>query len=112
MYERAWSHKPGPAQPSRACSLSPLVKHWLFLSESHLLSTHLLCESSEKLAFEKMPGHQPGKSGFMSPLSLLTLFPARSTFVTAPQSPQQKCLLCLPWNWEKSTAVEEGNERR
>lgn len=59
-----------------------------------------------------MPGHQPGKSCFMSPLSLLTLSPARGTFVTAPQSPQQKCLLCLPWNWEKSTAVEEGNERR
>lgn len=34
------------AWPRCACSLSPLVKHWLFFSESHLLSTHLLCQSS------------------------------------------------------------------
>lgn len=96
---------------NHACSFSSLMKHWLFLSESHLLSTYLLCQSSEKLALEKLPGHQPGKSGFMSSLSLLTLVPARSTFVAAPQSPHQRSLLCLPLNREKR-AVEEGNERR
>lgn len=40
-----------------AWSFSRLVKHKLFLSERHLLSTHLLYQSSEKLALEKMPGH-------------------------------------------------------
>lgn len=84
--------------PACACSFSPLVKHWLLISESHLLSTHLLCQPSEEPALENKC--LPCQSLCLLS-SLVTLSLPRSTFVPAPSSPERKSLLCLPWNWEK-----------
>lgn len=104
MYRRACSPWPGPV------AQAPRHLRWntgcFFLKAIHFPPSYRV-SPERSLPWEKFLVISL-LSQASSLLSLSTLFPARSTSVAAPQSLQQKSLLCLNWNWEKRRATEEG----